>query len=153
MKTGIRFVLWGTLFGFVLSRAGATSFDLMSGMFRFTDLHLLGVIGGAVALGAVGLRVAAGLRKRAGRDTVLPRPRISTSALAGAAVFGLGWGITGACPGTALVQVGEGTFLALFTVAGIFTGALAHAFVTARLAKRRTARALQAVREAGVPGS
>ena len=42
MRSGLRFALWGTGFGFVLSRAGATDFDLMSGMFRFTDLHLVG---------------------------------------------------------------------------------------------------------------
>ena len=147
MNGNLRFVLWGTGFGFVLSRAGATDFDLMSGMFRFTDLHLVGVIGGAVAVGAVGMRLAARLRSRTGRNVSLPRPRISTAGLAGAAVFGLGWGLTGACPGTALVQLGEGTWLAGFTVAGIFAGALAHAAVTAWLARRRTLRALEGVRE------
>ena len=93
----------------------------------------------------MGLRLAARLRLRTGRPVSLPRPRTSTPGLAGAAVFGLGWGLTGACPGTALVQLGEGTWLAGFTVAGIFAGALAHAAVTAWLARRRTLRALEGV--------
>jgi uncharacterized membrane protein YedE/YeeE len=44
----------------------------------------------------------------------------------GAAIFGLGWALTGTCPGPAIIQVGEGHWMALATVAGIFLGNWAY---------------------------
>ena len=54
-------IAFGALFGFILSRSGATDYDAIRGMFRLTDLHLFGVIGSAVAVSALGFTLA---RKR-----------------------------------------------------------------------------------------
>ena len=40
--------------------------------------------------------------------------------LIGAFIFGAGWALAGACPGTVLTQLGEGKVSAIFTVVGIF---------------------------------
>ena len=63
--TIVRFIAWGTGFGFILSRARATDYNAISGMFAFEDLHLLLVIGGAVVVGALTLRVATYWRRYA----------------------------------------------------------------------------------------
>lgn len=114
----------GALFGFLLSQARATDFAAIHGMFRLTDLHLFGVIGVAVATAAAGLALL-----RRGPKTALngeaisvkPKP-VHKGLFAGGLVFGVGWALSGACPGTALAQLGEGKLYALATVAGILVG-------------------------------
>jgi uncharacterized membrane protein YedE/YeeE len=115
---------FGVLFGFVLSRVGATDYDAIAGMFRATDLHLMGVIGGAVALSALGFTV---VRRKAVRSlngeriALTPRP-MTRWLVAGSLMFGSGWALSGTCPGTALAQLGEGRWAALATIAGILLG-------------------------------
>jgi len=108
---GPRFLGFGALFGFALSRARVTDYDTIAGMFRLTDLHLVGVIGSAIATAAVGFW----LLRRSGNRTLT------------------GWALSGACPGTALAQVGEGKLAALFTVGGILGGTYLYGRVRSRL--------------------
>jgi len=149
MRSPLRFILWGTAFGFMLSRAQATDYDAIAGMFAGTNLHLLLVIGGAIAVGAVSYRVVARWRSRTLRPTDLGTPApITLRGTVGAAIFGLGWGLAGTCPGTGFAQLGEGKLLAFFTVAGMLLGTLLQARVAARLAAARAPTG-----EPAVPGS
>ena len=121
----LRHIGFGAIFGFVLSRAGATSYDAITGMFLLRDLHLVGVIGMAIALSAAGFAV---LRRRAVRayngEVLALRPKPWQPGLVlGGALFGVGWGLAGTCPGTALAQIGEGHLAGLATFAGILLGA------------------------------
>ncbi len=122
MRTSVLFGGFGLLFGFLLSRVGATDFDAIAGMFLLDDLHLMGVIGVAVVVAGSGL---AWFRRQAeaGRSAPTIRPKPLKPGLAlGSALFGAGWALTGTCPGTGLAQLGEGRWLALFTVAGMLAG-------------------------------
>ena len=110
------FVL-GLMFGVVLSRVGFSSWDEVHSMFTFSDLRLLFTFGLAVAFIAIAWKLLAG-RTRAKFG---PRP-IHQGTIPGSLLFGLGWAISGACPSIALVQLGEGQFGALWTLAGIFAG-------------------------------
>ena len=92
------FLAFGLLFGFVLSRARVTDYDTIAGMFQLADLHLFGVIGGAIATSALGF----GLLHRAGGRTVSgapwevrPKPW-QRGVIGGGLVLGAGWGLTGA---------------------------------------------------------
>jgi uncharacterized membrane protein YedE/YeeE len=120
-----RTVILGVVFGFVLSRAGATDYDAIRGMFRLTDLHLMGVIGTAVALLAVAFALArkAGWKAVTGEPVTLATKPMVKGLVAGSLLFGVGWGITGTCPGTALAQIGEGRVAGLATFVGILVGA------------------------------
>ena len=129
-------LLFGLAFGFVLSRARATDYDTISAMFRFRDLHLMGVMGIAIATAAIGLAIL----KRRARGAVLggpievqpkpPQPRL----LAAGLVFGTGWALSGGCPGTVLAQIGELKIYALCTAAGIFAGTYAFGMRRTRVA-------------------
>lgn len=124
LRTYLPYVFWGALFGFFLARSGATSFERIRGMFLLTDFHLYGVIGGAIAVGAPGLWL---LKRREAskkpKDQLpFPKRQFRLGTWAGAIVFGIGWGLSGTCPGTSLAQLGEGRYFALATVAGIFLG-------------------------------
>ena len=118
------FTVFGALFGVVLSRGRVSDYDTIAGMFHLTDLHLFGVIGGAVATAALGLWVirCGGNRTITGAPVEVRRKPWQAGAFVGGLVLGAGWALSGACPGTSLVQVGEGKVLALFTVAGILLG-------------------------------
>jgi uncharacterized membrane protein YedE/YeeE len=118
-------IAFGALFGFILSRAGATDYDAISGMFRLTDLHLFSVIGLAVAVSAAGFFAARrlGLKARNGEPLLLTKKPMTRGLAAGALLFGVGWGLSGTCPGTALAQIGEGRLAGLATFSGILLGA------------------------------
>ena len=131
----LSFLIWGAVFGFLLSRAGATTFDYYAGLFLFRDLQLLWVICCAVAVGVVGVA----LLKRLGVASVYERKKLTFAGKQmtrhlplGAVLLGIGWGLAGACPGTAMVMLGEGKLAALFTALGIALGTYVHGRSTAK---------------------
>jgi uncharacterized membrane protein YedE/YeeE len=66
---------------------------------------------------------------------VKKKPLNKNNALGGM-IFGLGWGITGACPGTVLAQVGEGKILGLVTMLGMILGTYAYALLNEKTSKK-----------------
>jgi uncharacterized membrane protein YedE/YeeE len=120
-----RHVAFGLVFGFLLSRVGATSYDAIAGMFLLQDLHLVGVIVVAIATTALGfvLLRRAGGRARNGDPLALQQKPVQPGLVVGGLLFGAGWALAGTCPGTALAQLGEGRLAGLFTFAGILLGA------------------------------
>lgn len=120
----LAFLASGAVFGFLLSMARATDAAAIVGMFRLTDLHLFGVIGTAIATAALGIALLrrSGARTASGQPIALQPKPYHRAVLLGGVVFGLGWGITATCPGTALAQLGEGKLYALPTILGILAG-------------------------------
>ena len=115
----------GLLLGFGLSEMGFSDFAEVQKMFRFADLRLFLTFMLAVALTMAGLRVVA-------RGRALPQKAIHSGSIAGGALFGVGWAVTGACPAVAMVQLGEGRIPALFTLGGVLFGTWAYGKVHAR---------------------
>jgi uncharacterized membrane protein YedE/YeeE len=117
------YVLFGTVFGFLLSRSGAADYNFIQAMFLFTNFQLYGIIGTAVALTAPGLW----LLKRGGRTAngqplqLEPKPRTRGN-IVGGLLFGVGWSIAGMCPGPIFVNIGEGKVYALAALAGALAG-------------------------------
>ena len=129
MIKNIGFLLFGILFGFTLSRAGASDYDLMYAMFSGADLKLAFVIMTAIATAAIGMKILAltGNRGYQGQEIIISKKPLNKYNVYGGIIFGIGWAMSGACPGTALAQVGEGKLLGLFTVAGIIAGTYLYA--------------------------
>jgi uncharacterized membrane protein YedE/YeeE len=124
----LKYVLWGAGFGFLLHQARVTDYDAILGMFLFRDFHLMGVMGGAIATASLGLWL---LRRRArsspnGEPVESRAKALNTGVVAGSLTFGAGWALCGACPGTALAQLGEGKLYALVTIAAMLLGTLAY---------------------------
>ena len=109
----------GGAFGFVMSRIGFTSWDLVHGMFTFTNLHLLFTFMMAVTLLTVAWFVIGMAMKS--QPTSTPRG-IHKGTLVGGALFGAGWALSGGCPTIVLAQIGEGQLAALITLGGIVVG-------------------------------
>jgi len=130
----LAFLLFGVVFGWTLSRSGAADYDFVQGMFLFTELQLYGIIGVAVAIALPGILWL----KRRGTSLggqpldVTPKPSHRGNAVGGA-LFGIGWSITGMCPGPILVNVGEGKVYALAALAGVLVGAATFGILYERL--------------------
>lgn len=130
------YVLLGTVFGFVLSRSGAADYNFIQGMFLFEEFQLYGIIGTAVLLTAPGLW----LLKRHGRTALGAPLRVPSKPqhpgnIVGGVLFGVGWSITGMCPGPILVNVGEGKVYALAALAGALVGAASFGVLYPRLTR------------------
>jgi uncharacterized membrane protein YedE/YeeE len=128
------YVVLGTAFGFVLSRSGAADYNYIQGMFLFEQFQLFGIIGTAVIVTAPGLW----LIQRRGRTLLgtavrVERKPLNRGTIVGSLLFGIGWSITGMCPGPILVNIGEGKLYALAALAGALAGAAAFGTFYPRL--------------------
>lgn len=127
MRSAVVITLAGLALGFSLGRMGFSSWDEVHRMFVFADLRLFATFAWGVALLAPAWW---GLR-RSGRDSWITRS-VHPGTLAGGLLFGAGWAIAGACPGIALVQIGEGQLGALWTLIGMFAGNWLYSVVHGR---------------------
>lgn len=137
--------LVGLVFGWGLLLAGMTDPGKVQGFLDLAgawDPSLAFVMGGAIAVGAVAFAVA---RRRTttflGGALHLPTSRdVDRRLLAGAAIFGVGWGLAGFCPGPGIVAVGLGEPLALLFVAAMIVGMLLQPLVDRRLRRAPASR-------------
>jgi hypothetical protein len=118
-------VLLGAGFGFVLSWGQFIDPDRIRDMLLLEDSYMWLMFASAVGVAFVGLRLMRRARMRAvltGQPvrwtTARPEPR----QLAGAAIFGVGWGVSCVCPGPVAVQLGQGIGWSLFLLGGIVLG-------------------------------
>jgi uncharacterized membrane protein YedE/YeeE len=132
---GLVHLAFGTAFGFVLSRSGAADYDVVQEMFLFASFQLWGLMAVAVAVTAPGLRLLARLGRTATGAplAIRPKPRHPGNRVGGA-IFGVGWSLTGMCPGPIFVNVGEGKLYALGALAGALAGAALFSLLYERLA-------------------
>lgn len=130
------YLLFGTVFGFVLSRSGASDYDYVQGMFLLEQFQLYGIIGTAVVITAPGLWLLKRHgRTASGRPIAIERKALHRGNVLGGLLFGVGWSITGMCPGPILVNVGEGKLYAIAALAGALAGAALFGILQPRLAK------------------
>lgn len=129
MKSPIDFAITlaaGALFGFGLSWATMIRPEVVISFLTFDDLGLLFVLGAATGLNLLVFQLLPRIRQRTLLNREFqPRPFVADRrGLAGGALFGIGWGICGVCPGPALAGLGAGNTDLLIALAGIFIGAL-----------------------------
>jgi hypothetical protein len=134
------FTFFGVIFGFFLSRAGATTYDYYAGLFLFIDLQLMWVIISAAITGMIGMAILKRIRKTAlsGTPLTFTGKPYQPGLIPGSLMLGMGWGMAGACPGTVLAMAGEGKLAALFTMVGIILGTYLYGiYMDAKLNKQQ----------------
>lgn len=116
----------GTLFGLGLSVSTMIQPDVVLAFLRFSDFGLMLVMGGAVVVVMLTYQVGPRLLKRPVLDDHFHQhPSVwNRDTLGGAALFGLGWGLCGVCPGPAIAALGAGNWSLLWALLGIALGAL-----------------------------
>ena len=132
----IRFLLIGILFGIVLTKSEAISWFRIQEMFRFGSFHMYGIIMVAVVVSATGILLMKKYRMRSVDNEPLKLKNIDLEwkrLLFGGTFFGLGWAMTGACPGPLYILVGHGLWIILVVIAAALLGTLAYGALRAKL--------------------
>lgn len=133
----IRYFLIGGLFGAVLLESEVISWFRIQEMFRFESFHMYGIIGSAVLVAGVSLEIIRrlDLRDETGSPVGLPPKTLGTGAryIAGGAIFGVGWALTGACPGPLVALVGAGVPVMLVAIASALAGTWTYGYLRPRL--------------------
>ncbi len=121
-------LLAGALFGFGLSVAGMIQPEVVLGFLRFQDWGLMLVMGGAAGLAMLAYKGFPRwlTRPLLGGQFLTQPAQWNRQTLVGAAIFGIGWGLSGVCPGPAIAALGTGNTDILWALAGIVLGGLAH---------------------------
>jgi len=113
----------GILFGFVLQKTRVIRYDKQLGALRLKDMTIVKFMLSSVLIGMAGVYLLKdlGLVKLSLKSTNLG------GNIMGGLIFGLGWGLLGYCPGTALGAVGEGRWDAIWGILGMLAGAAVYA--------------------------
>ena len=116
----------GALFGFGLAASTMIRPEVVLSFLRFQDFGLMLVMGGAVVVTALAFGLVPRLLRQPVLGGVFHTHAIHKGAkmLAGAALFGVGWGLSGVCPGPAIAGLGAGNWMLLYAVGGMALGAL-----------------------------
>ncbi|WP_128546528.1 DUF6691 family protein [Larkinella soli] len=105
-----KYGLVGICFGIVFVKAEILSWFRIQEMFRLDSFHMYGVIGSAVLVGLVSVQLIRrfGVRTLQGEPVQIQKKRFHKGLVIGGLLFGIGWAITGACPGPLFGQIGAG---------------------------------------------
>jgi len=134
----------GLVFGVGLAVSRMARPEVVLDFLQFEDFGLLLVMGGAAVVTGITFTVATSGLDRAPLTGKPYRRRLRSfdrNVLAGGAIFGVGWGLSGICPGAAYASVGIGNFPILYAIAGMFAGA----YLQGRLRSTMTDGATEAV--------
>ncbi len=132
------YLLLGVYFGIVLTRSEVISWFRIQEMFRFQAFHMYGIIGLAIVVAAISVAV---IKRRKVRDLdgepiVIP-PKdmtpLATRYWAGGTIFGLGWALTGACPGPMFALVGNGLLVMTVGIVAAMAGTWTYSALRPRL--------------------
>ncbi|MGG5486615.1 DUF6691 family protein [Gaetbulibacter sp. PBL-D1] len=121
----LKFLLVGIFFGIVLVKSEAVSWYRIYEMFKFESFHMYGIIGSAVVTGILLLQLAKILKLKniEGTQVNVPKKDMGlTRYIVGGSIFGLGWALSGACPGPMYILVGTGVFSMLIVIAAAIFG-------------------------------
>lgn len=119
----------GIFFGIVLTKAEVISWYRIQEMFRFQSFHMYGVIGTAVIVGAITVALIKRFKLKdfsGASITFSPKSMSIPRYLIGGTVFGLGWAMTGACPGPLYALVGNGITVFIVAIGSAVLGTLAY---------------------------
>ena len=132
----IAFFLVGIFFGIVMFKSEAVSWFRIHEMFRFESFHMYGIIGTAVIFSATMLWILKRMKfktldgKQLSYDVL---PLNITRHLVAGTIFGLGWGLIGACPGPMYVLLGSGYSIFWVVIPSAVLGAYLYGLVRDKL--------------------
>jgi len=124
-KQNIVVLIGGILFGFGLAYSGMTKQEIVISFLQLKDLGLILVLGGAAAVTYLAVNIVPRyLKTPLLGGEFKPRRRIlSRNLIVGAIIFGIGWGLSGQCPGSAVASLGTGNLYVLVGLTAMFIGA------------------------------
>lgn len=131
----LKYALVGLLFGVVFIKAEIVSWYRIQEMFRLESFHMYGVIGVAVAVGAIAVFLIKKLKiKTIYGEAVNFHPKdFNKGQVYGGLMFGFGWAMTGACPGPLFAQIATGALATGITLLSAIAGTWVYGYLRERL--------------------
>lgn len=131
------YLLIGIFFGIVATKSEIISWFRIQEMFRFQAFHMYGIIGSAVVVAFIAIRLInrGSIRSVDGSEINIPPKEMGkgTRYWAGGIIFGFGWALTGACPGPMFALVGNGFPVILVAIASAIAGAWVYGAMRPKL--------------------
>ena len=132
----LRFLFIGILFGIVMTKSEAISWFRIQEMFRFQSFHMYGIIGVTVVLGAIMHWMIKHFKMKNMDGEIVAfsdKPKTYIASILGGTFFGLGWAMTGACPGSLYTLLGHGQLIMLVVIGSALLGALSYGALRSKL--------------------
>lgn len=131
----LKYLAVGILFGIVFVKAEIVSWYRIQEMFRLQSFHMYGIIGSAIIVGAVSVWII----KKFNIKTIHGEPiefhpkKFNKGNIFGGLLFGVGWALTGACPGALFAQIGAGVVVVIATFLSALAGTWIYGYFRERL--------------------
>lgn len=131
----LKYSLVGIFFGITFVKAEIISWYRIQEMFRLESFHMYGVIGTAVAVGALSVFLIKKLQVKTiyGEQITFHPKTFSKGQIFGGLLFGFGWAMTGACPGPLFAQVGTGATVIFVTILSAIAGTWTYGYFREKL--------------------
>jgi uncharacterized membrane protein YedE/YeeE len=135
--TWLAYPLLGVCFGITLTQSEVLSWFRIQEMFRFQSLRMYEIIASAIAVAATSIALIKklGAKTISGEPIAIPPKSMGMGVryAAGGTIFGLGWALTGACPGPLFALVGNGVTVMIVAIGSALAGTWLYGFLRARL--------------------
>ena len=131
----IKYLLAGVVFGIILIKSQVVSWFRIQEMFRLQAFHMYGIIGSAIIVGMIAILIIKrfNIKSISGEQIVIPQKPFSWGNVWGGLIFGLGWAITGACPGPLYALFGSGIWVIGITLLSAIFGVWVYGLVQDKL--------------------
>ncbi|MBG6187504.1 MULTISPECIES: DUF6691 family protein [Flavobacterium] len=131
----LKYLVIGILFGIVFIKAEIISWYRIQEMFRFQSFHMYGVIGSAVVVGIISVFLIKkfNIKTIYGEKIEFHDKTFNKGQIYGGLIFGLGWAVTGACPGPLFAQIGTGATVMIVTLFFAIVGTWVYGYFRDKL--------------------
>jgi uncharacterized protein len=130
-----KYVVVGVMFGIIFVKAEIISWFRIQEMFRLASFHMYGVIGSAILVGMLSIFLIRkfNIKTLSGEEVKIAPKIFHKGQIYGGLLFGLGWALTGACPGPLFAQIGSGFLAVIVTLFSAIVGTWTYGALRTRL--------------------
>ena len=120
----LKYLIAGILFGIMLVKSEVISWFRIQEMFRLQAFHMYGIIGSAIVVAMISILLIKrfGIKTVNNEQIIIPEKKFHWGNVYGGLIFGLGWAVTGACPGPLFAQIGSGFLVVIVTLISAIAG-------------------------------
>lgn len=132
----LKYIGLGIVFGIMFTKAEIISWFRIYEMFRFESFHMYGVMGSAVVLSLISTMIIkkVGIKDIGGNPIVFsPKDNGWRRYIMGGSIFGMGWALTGACPGPLYVLLGNGALMVIVIILSAVAGTWLYGYFSDKL--------------------
>jgi hypothetical protein len=131
----LKYLFMGIFFGIILVKSEVISWFRIQEMFRLQSFHMYGVIGSAIAVGMLSVFLIRkfNIKTIYGEQITIPDKKFNKGQIYGGLIFGLGWAMTGACPGPLFAQIGMGATVVIVTLFSAIAGTWVYGYFRDKL--------------------